>query len=301
MRPPARFMRYLLRGPMTPARVVRLLRAPSLEQALAGRVVLVTGASSGIGRAAAVRLGSAGATVLLVARRREALEEVRAEIAAGGGTAYVHACDLRDLDAVSRLTARILEHHEGVDVLINNAGHSIRRPVDRAYDRAHDFERTMRLNYFAPLGLILALLPVMRERGHGHVINVCTMGVQARAPGWSAYTASKAALDAFASCLAAETRAATGIYAGAPGLTPEEAANTIAEAVRTKPVRMSARLGIAFQTAWLIAPSAMLRLLSRGYERSFERTGEAPATNGTLAPDIASRAILAAVNEPIGR
>jgi NAD(P)-dependent dehydrogenase (short-subunit alcohol dehydrogenase family) len=303
----ASLVRYLLRSPVTPARVIRLLRAPSLEDALAGRVVLVTGASSGIGRATALRVGAAGATVLLVARRHEALEAVRAAIVADGGEAYVYDCDLRDWQQIARLVAEILEHHEAVDVLINNAGHSIRRPIDRSYDRAHDFERSMRLNYFAPLRLILALLPAMRARSGGHIINVCTMGVQVRAPRWSAYVASKAALDAFATCLAAEVRAdgvsvtdihfplvhtpmsaASGLYADAPGLSAGEAADTIAEAIRTRPARISARLGIAFALAWLIAPGAMQRELSRRYERSRERSelepGGASPPGGFAAP-----------------
>jgi NAD(P)-dependent dehydrogenase (short-subunit alcohol dehydrogenase family) len=157
----------------------------------------------------------------------------------------------------------------------------------------------------------------MRALGRGHIVNVCTMGVQARAPRWSAYTASKAALDAFATCLAAEVRgdgvrvtdihfplvhtpmsAASGIYDGAPGLTVEEAANTIAEAIRTKPARVSARLGIAFHAAWLVAPSAMQRLMSARYRRSPEPAEERPAGNGASNVDAARAAVRAAVGEP---
>ena len=305
---PASLMRYAYRSALSPSRIVRLLRAPSLDAAVRERVVLVTGASSGIGRAAALRVGSAGATVLLVARRTEELEEVAAEITAAGGKAHVHPCDLRDLEAVDRLAAEILDRYGRVDVLVNNAGRSIRRSIDQSYDRAHDFERTMRLNYFAALHLILALLPAMREQRCGHIINVSTMGIQGRAPRWSAYIASKAALDAFSACLAAEVRAedvrvtnvhfplvhtpmsaAARIYDDVPGLTVEEAADMIAEAIRTRPPRISPRLGVVFQTAWLVAPAAMQEMLSAFYRRSLEGPNGVATTNG--APHVESAGI----------
>jgi NAD(P)-dependent dehydrogenase (short-subunit alcohol dehydrogenase family) len=305
----ASLVRYTYRSPFSPARIVRLLRAPSLNAAVRGRVVLVTGASSGIGRATALQVGAAGATVLLMARRTEELEEVEAEIAAAGGTAYVHPCDMRDLEAVDRVAAEILDRYGRVDVLINNAGRSIRRSIDESYERAHDFERTMQLNYFAALHLILALLPGMRERRAGHVINVSTMGVQGRPARWSAYIASKAALDAFSHSLAIEVRAEgvrvtnvhfplvhtpmvapTRIYDGAPGLTAEEAADVIAEAIRTRPPRISARLGVIFQTGWLVAPAAMQALLSRFYQRSLGRSLEVPMTTNGARPGESARA-----------
>jgi NAD(P)-dependent dehydrogenase (short-subunit alcohol dehydrogenase family) len=288
----ARIVLYLFRSPHTPARIVRRLRAPSLEEAVRGRVVLVTGASSGIGRAAALRIGAAGATVLLVARATEALEEVQAQIDAGGGTARVHPCDLRDRDAVEQLGAELVESYGRVDVFVNNAGRSIRRAIDESYDRLHDFERTMRLNYFAALQLTLALLPPMREQGSGHIVNVSTMGVLGRPPRWSAYIASKSALDAFSHCLAIEARdsgvrvtnihfplvhtpmsAPTPAYDGAPGLSPEDAADAIVEAIRTRPPRLTPRLGLLFQTGWLVSPTTMQRVLSR-----FVRRPTAPST-----------------------
>jgi NAD(P)-dependent dehydrogenase (short-subunit alcohol dehydrogenase family) len=283
----ARLALYLYRSPQTPVRLLRRVRAPSLPDAVGGRVVLVTGASSGIGRAAALRIGAAGATVLLVARTTAALEEVRAQIDATGGTAHIHSCDLRDPEAVDRLATEIVEGYGRVDVFVNNAGRSIRRAIDESYDRVHDFERTMRLNYFAPLQLMLALLPAMREHGSGHIINVSTMGVQGRAPRWSAYIASKAALDAFSHCLAIEVRddgvrvtnihfplvhtpmsAPTRAYDGAPGLTAEEAADAIVEAIRTRPPRISARFGVLLQTGWLASPAAMQAVLGRFFRRS---------------------------------
>jgi NAD(P)-dependent dehydrogenase (short-subunit alcohol dehydrogenase family) len=283
-------VRFAFRSPRTPARLLRLLGAPSLSQAVHGRVVLVTGASSGIGRATALRVGAAGATVLLVARRAEELEDVAAQIVAGGGQAVPHPCDMRDMDAVDRLGAGVLDRHGHVDVLVNNAGRSIRRSVAESYDRAHDYERTMRLNYFASVHLILALLPQMVERRSGQIVNVSTMGVYGRAPRWSAYLASKSALEAFSNVLAVEVRdmgvtitnvhfplvhtpmsAPTSIYNGAPGLTAEEAADTIAEAIRTRPPRLTPRLGFAFGAGWLFAPGATQRLLSSVYQRSLER------------------------------
>jgi NAD(P)-dependent dehydrogenase (short-subunit alcohol dehydrogenase family) len=269
---------------------------------------MVTGSSSGIGRATALRLGAAGATVLLVARTAEALEEVRAEIAARGGTAHVHPCDLSDLDAVDRLAAEVLERFGRVDVLVNNAGRSIRRSIDQSYDRSHDFERTMRLNYFAALHLILALLPAMREQRSGHIVNVSTMGTQTKAPRFSAYIASKAALDSFSSCLASEARAdgvhvtsvhfplvhtpmvaPSGVYDNAPGLTADEAADTIAEAITTKPTRLAPRMGTAFETARLLAPTVVEAFLSRAYRRSegplFGVRGKAGGTEPEDADD----------------
>src|SRR4051794_8268032 len=205
--PKALLVRFSYRSPRTPARVVPLLRAPSLIDSVAGRGALITCSSSRIRRAVAVRLGAAGATLVLVARTTSALEAVKAEIAAAGGTAYVHPCDLRDRDAVGRLAAEVLERYDGVDVLINNAGRSIRRPIDESYDRLHDYERCMRLNYFAPTQLTLALLPTMRDRRRGQIINVSTMGVQTSQSRFSAYIASKAALDAFSRSLAIEAHA----------------------------------------------------------------------------------------------
>jgi len=317
MRLPAPIVRYLYASAYTPARVVRLLRAPDLGQAVRGRVVLVTGASSGIGRATARRLGGAGATVLLVARRAGALDDLALEIDASGGEAHVHPCDLRDLDAVDQLAAEVLESYGHVDVLVNNAGRSIRRSVSEAYERSHDFHRTMRLNYFAPVHLLLALLPAMRERGGGHVINVSTMGVQGRPPRWSAYVASKTALDALSTCLASEVHAdgvhmtsihfplvhtpmsaSTAIYDGKPGLTAEEAADVVAEAVRTRPPRISPRLGVLFEIGWLVAPAAMHRLLGRAYRRS-RPSQVPPAGAGAMSGSDATNAIVrAGLSEP---
>jgi short-subunit dehydrogenase len=285
-------VRLSYRSRLGPARAWRLLAAPSLERAVGGRVVLLTGASSGIGRVTALRLGAAGATLLLVARNAEALQAVAAEIQARGGRASVHPCDLRDPQAIDRLAAEVLDAHGHVDVLINNAGRSIRRPVDQSYERLHDFERTMQLNYFAAIRLTLRLLPSMRARRRGHIVNVGTFGVHTNYPRFAGYIASKAALDAFSRSLAIEVRgdgvrvttvhpplvrtpmtAATGSYDRAPALTADEAAQTIAEAITTRPTSLSPWAAAGFDLARLLAPGVVERAQSRTYQRSLATAG----------------------------
>src|SRR5947209_8867488 len=178
------------------------VRAPSLEDAVGGRVVLITGASSGIGKSTALKIGEAGGTVLLVARTEEKLQEVAHQIEGLDGIAYVHPCNLSDMDDIDRMANEVLDQHGHVDVLINNAGKSIRRSIERSYDRFHDFQRTMQLNYFGPVKLILDLLPMMRERKSGHIVNISTIGLQVNTPRFAAYVASKAALDAFSRSMA---------------------------------------------------------------------------------------------------
>lgn len=181
----------------------RSLRPGRYRAALTAKVVLVTGGSRGIGAEVARRAAAAGAKVLLVARGQEALDEVAGQIRADGGEAHVYPTDLSDYDAIDALVKKVLVDHGGVDVLVNNAARSIRRPISDALDRFHDYERTMGLNYFTPVRLTLGFLPSLRERG-GHVSNVLTMGVLIPGPYFSAYLASKAALDSFGDSLAAE-------------------------------------------------------------------------------------------------
>ena len=170
---------------------------PTLPERVEGKVVMVTGATSGIGKASALKLARAGATVLVIARTAEKLEETLHEIDQLGGTAQAYSCDVSDLTDVDNLIQQVLADHGHVDILVNNAGRSIRRSVVHAFDRFHDYERTMQLNYFGALRLIMQLMPSMIENGSGHVINISSIGVLTNAPRFSAYVASKAALDAF--------------------------------------------------------------------------------------------------------
>nr|WP_052478034.1 SDR family NAD(P)-dependent oxidoreductase [Kibdelosporangium sp. MJ126-NF4]CEL15573.1 Putative oxidoreductase [Kibdelosporangium sp. MJ126-NF4]CTQ98237.1 Putative oxidoreductase [Kibdelosporangium sp. MJ126-NF4] len=163
---------------------------------VAGRRVLITGASSGIGRATALLVARRGGTALLLARRADELDKLRAEIEESGGKAECYPCDLNDFEQIDRVADEVGR----VDVLVNNAGRSIRRSIRLSLDRFHDYDRTMRLNYFAPLRLILKLLPGMIDRGEGHVVNVTSQAIQVHSPRFSAYTASKAALEQFGRC-----------------------------------------------------------------------------------------------------
>jgi NAD(P)-dependent dehydrogenase (short-subunit alcohol dehydrogenase family) len=260
------------------------LLGPSLEQAVGGKVVLVTGASSGIGRATACKIGGAGGTVLLVARRAEKLEEARREIEDAGGVAHVHTCDLADEADIDRMVDEVLDQHGRVDVLINNAGRSIRRSIGRSYDRMHDFRRTMELNYFGPVKLILRLLPGMRERGWGQIVNVSSLGVQTNTPRFSAYVASKSALDAFSRSVASEVVddgvhfstvymplvrtpmiAPTGHYKNFPAKTPEEAAGMIAEAITGRQKRVSTQFGRFSEVTYATVPAFQDAIVNAGY------------------------------------
>ena len=261
-----------------------LFRDRSLAGAIKGKKILITGASSGIGLDTALRVGDAGGEVLLVSRTREKLEEVATQVEERGGTAHVHPCDLSDLDDIDRLAQEVIDEHGGIDVLVNNAGRSIRRSVARSYDRFHDFERTMQLNYFGALKLILAFLPGMRERKSGHIINVSSIGVQTNTPRFSAYVASKAALDAFSRCVAPEVVAdnvkfttiymplvrtpmiaPTDIYKAFPTLTPEEAAQMLCDAMIDKPKRMASRLGTFGEVLYAVSPKSVDIVMNTAY------------------------------------
>ena len=209
--------------------------------------MLITGGSSGIGKATAVQLARAGATVLLVARGVEQLEETRNEIVDDGGSAYAYPADISDPDSVDALIARVLDEHPQIDILINNAGRSIRRSIALSYDRFHDFERTMQLNYLGTIRLIMGILPGMRERRSGHVINISSIGVQTNPPRFAAYVASKSALDAWtrvvsSECISDDVHfttihmplvrtpmiAPTKMYDRFPTISPDQAADMIA-------------------------------------------------------------------------
>ncbi len=245
----------------------------SLRGHVRDRVVVVTGASSGIGHAVSTMMARAGAKVILVARGEEKLAESLKEIKSMGGKAASYSCDVSDLDACDQLIDKIVEDHGAIDVLVNNAGRSIRRSIALSCDRFHDFERTMQLNYFGSLRLILRALPGMSARRKGHVINISSIGVLTNSPRFSAYVASKAALDAFSRCASAEYSdtgiafttinmplvrtpmiAPTKMYDNVPTISPDEAAEFIRQAVIYRPQRIATRMGVFAQTLHAVAP-----------------------------------------------
>jgi short-subunit dehydrogenase len=262
-----------------------LFKDRSLAGAVRGKIVLITGASSGIGRATAVKVADAGATVLLVARSIEKLEETKEEIVAAGGSAHIHRCDMSEIEDIERMAEEVLAYHGHVDILVNNAGRSIRRSVALSYDRFHDYERTIQLNYLGALRLILALLPTMRARKSGHIVNISSIGTQTNPPRFSAYVASKAALDAFSRVIASEVVddkvhlttinmplvrtpmiAPTRMYDMFPAITPEEAAEMIAKAMVNKPKKVATRLGNFGELLYAVAPKASDTILNTAYK-----------------------------------
>ena len=255
----------------------------TLKGQVQGRVVLVTGGSSGIGLAAAHKLAQAGAITVIVGREQEKLDAAKKEIDAAlktkngdatkGGKVVTFSADLASLESCDKLVAWLLENYGGVDVLINNAGRSIRRGIESSKERFHDFERTMQLNYFGCLRVTMGLLPSMAAKHKGHVVNISSIGVLTNAPRFSAYVASKAALDAWTRCAASEYLdvgvtfttinmplvrtpmiAPTKIYQNVPTLAPEEAADLIVQAIVYKPVRIATRLGVFGQVLHALAP-----------------------------------------------
>lgn len=273
--------------------VVGLVR--DLPSPIAGRTVLVTGASSGVGEASAKAIAARGAVVLLVARRAEELDRVAAEIAATGGVAHTYLCDLTDGDSVDALVTAVLAEHGAVDMLVNNAGRSIRRSLEYSYDRMHDFERTMAINYFGPVRLTLGLLPAMRAQKFGHVVNVVTWGVQIKAPRFAAYIASKTALDTFSRIAGREAYAdnvtftnlrlslvrtgmiaATDAYDRAPAKTPEQAAALVVKALEDRPLTIGTPVSNVAEVLNLVAP----RLMDAVSARASRHFPDSPAARG---------------------
>jgi NAD(P)-dependent dehydrogenase (short-subunit alcohol dehydrogenase family) len=267
----------------------------SLSGRIKDKVVVVTGASSGIGKATALKLASAGAKVMLVARGEEKLLDTKKEIEAAGGRSWIYSADVSDMASCDALVAKVLKDHAGCDYLINNAGRSIRRGVLNSLDRFHDFERTMQLNYFGALRLIMGFLPGMVANKRGHIINISSIGVLSNAPRFSAYVASKSALDSFAACAASEfidkgvdfttinmplvrtpMIAPTKMYENVPTLSPEQAADLVVEAIVYKPVRIATRLGIFGAVSHAIAPKLTQILLNS----AFNMFPDSPAAAG---------------------
>jgi NAD(P)-dependent dehydrogenase (short-subunit alcohol dehydrogenase family) len=280
--PLRRLAENALLASMRPPLAAQLLQ-PRRDVELAGKRILVTGASSGIGEAGAVKLARAGANVIVAARRRELLDSVVERITSAGGEAAAFACDLSNLDEVDELVAAVDERFGGIDVLINNAGRSIRRPLSESLDRWHDVERTMQLNYYSPLRLIRGFAPGMRERRDGHVVNVSTWGVLTESqPLFAVYNASKSALTAVSRVIETEWAvdgvhattlfyplvktpmiAPTKAYDGIPGLSAEEAADWMVTAVRRRPVRIAPRIAVTAQALNSVAPGAVGALIKR--------------------------------------
>lgn len=257
----------------------------SLRGKVEGRVVLITGGSSGIGRATADKVAAAGAVTVIVARGEDELYKARDEIRAAGGNCHAYTADLTDLASCDALIAKVTEEHGGVDVLVNNAGRSIRRSIELSFDRFHDFERTMQLNYFGALRLIMNCLPRMIENRRGHIINISSIGVLANSPRFSAYVASKAALDAFSRCAQGELSskhihfttinmplvrtpmiAPTKMYESIPTLSPEEAADLVVKGIIERPSRIATRLGIFAALLNAVMPKAYEVVMNTAFE-----------------------------------
>ena len=256
-----------------------------LRSALAGKTVVITGASSGIGRSTALKVAQAGAVPILVARGKDKLEETRAEIEAAGGTAYAYGCDLTDLEAIDVLCEQLCAEHQTIDFVVNNAGRSIRRSLALSHDRFHDFERTMQLNYFGAIRLVMGVLPKMRAQKSGHVVNVSSIGVQTNPPRFSAYVASKAALDSWSNVVSSELIgdgisfttihmplvktpmiAPTKIYDKFPTITPAQAADMVVAALAEKPHEINTALGTLGAVAHTLAPKTVFRVLHMAYQ-----------------------------------
>ena len=259
-------------------------RDPKIREALTGKYVVVTGASSGIGKVTALKVAQAGGVPVLVARGKEKLDELRALIELRGGTAVVHPCDLSDLDAIDALCETLTAELPSIDFVVNNAGRSIRRSLRLSQDRFHDFERTMQLNYFGAVRLVMGLLPAMQANKRGHVVNVSSIGVQTSPPRFSAYVASKAALDSWSNVVASELVgdgitftsihmplvrtpmiAPTKLYDKFPAISPAQAADLVIEAMVERPHEINTALGNAGAVAHTLAPKLSFRVLNMAY------------------------------------
>ncbi|MGX9789581.1 SDR family oxidoreductase [Mycobacterium sp. MMS18-G62] len=281
--PLRRLSESLMLASMRPAMTEQALRRRRDPVDLGGKRILLTGASSGIGEAAAEKFARRGAKVVVVARRQELLDGVVDRITRAGGDATAHAVDLSDLDAVDELVTKVEHDIGGVDILVNNAARSIRRPLAESLDRWHDVERTMSLNYYSPLRLIRGVAPGMIERGDGHIINVSTWGVLSESsPLFAVYNASKAALSAVSRVIETEWSAQgvhsttlyyplvktpmiepTREYDGLPGLSAGEAADWMITAARTRPVRIAPRMAVTAHALNSVAPNAVDAIMKR--------------------------------------
>ena len=278
----------------------------AITKAVNGKNILITGASSGIGERTAYLLSDCGAHVILLARTEEKLKVVKEAIEAKGGKASYYPCDLTDMDNIEKTTTQIIADFDHIDVLINNAGRSIRRSVHESVNRFHDFERTMDINYFGAVKTILGFLPTMIARKSGQIINISSIGVLANSPRFAAYVASKSALDAFSRCLAAEVKgnnikvtnifmplvrtpmiAPTKLYRYMPALMPDEAALMVAKAIVNKPNSIASNMGKFASASYSLVPAFNVSVQSIGY-RIFPSSTAAQTTDSK--PNLAQRA-----------
>ncbi|MCX7892565.1 MAG: SDR family oxidoreductase [Burkholderiales bacterium] len=275
----------------------------SLKGRVKGKVVLITGGSSGIGLAAAHKIAAAGATTVIVARDEAKLAEAKKEIEAAGNKVFAYSADVADEAQCAALVAKLAKNHGGVDILVNNAGRSIRRGIESSFDRFHDFERTMSVNYFGALRLTMGLLPQMIAKRRGHVINISSIGVLTNAPRFSAYVASKAALDAWTRCAASEFAdvgiefttinmplvrtpmiAPTKIYEHVPTLSPDEAADLIVQAIVERPVRIATRLGIFGEVLHALVPKVAQVIMNTSFRMFPDSTAAQGKKEGEAKP-----------------
>ncbi len=254
-------------------------------RALANKTVVITGASSGIGLVTAIQVAKAGGVPILVARGQQKLEETVRLIEQQGGTAYAYPCDLSDLTAIDALTKQLREDFDHLDFVVNNAGRSIRRSLRLSEDRFHDFERTMQLNYYGAIRLVMGILPAMREQGSGHVVNISSIGVLTSPPRFSAYVASKAALDAWSNVVASELVgdgvsfttihmplvrtpmiAPTKLYDRFPTISPGQAARKVITAMVDRQHEINTLTGNLGALAHYLAPKSAFRVLHLAYQ-----------------------------------
>ncbi|GAB3544589.1 SDR family oxidoreductase [Noviherbaspirillum agri] len=278
----------------------------TLRGQVAGKVVLVTGGSSGIGLAVAHKLAEAGAKTIICGRDEDKLADAKRQIRERGFDVITYRADVADMVDCDRFVRVLIEEHGGVDILVNNAGRSIRRAIESSYDRFHDFERTMQLNYFGALRLTMGLLPTMVARKQGQVINISSIGVLTNAPRFSAYVASKAALDAWTRCAASEFAdmnikfttinmplvrtpmiAPTKIYQNVPTLSPDDAADLIAQAIVDKPVRIATRLGILGEVLHALVPRVSQIIMNTSF-RMFPDSDAARSNEDKKAPQMSA-------------
>jgi len=280
----------------------------TLKGQVRGKVVLITGGSSGIGLATAQKIAAAGATTIVCGRDPERLAEAKREAEAAGHTLVTYQADIADYAQCDALVKRIKDEHGGVDILVNNAGRSIRRAIDGSFDRFHDFERTMAINYFGAVRLTLGVLPSMIAKRRGHVINISSIGVLTNAPRFSAYVSSKAALEAFGRCAASEFAdlnidfttinmplvrtpmiAPTKLYQQVPTLSPEEAADLVVEAIVYRPARIATKLGVFGQVLHAVAPriaQIIMNTTFRMFPESAAAKGQKEAPPVEPSPDM---------------